>query len=121
MKSLKLKPHLEIKHPNHVTKDLEFFRRHEAVLKRQRIDFTGSFQQENTAIIRASYKVLLEIAKQKKLRTIRESFVIPCLLKTVKLLLGESSEAKMRQISLSNQYYSEAHFKYVRCERAGDK
>ena len=26
----------------------------------------------------------------------------PCLLKTVKLILGEASEAKMRQLSLSN-------------------
>ena len=33
---------------------------------------------------------------------IGELLVKPCLLKTVKLLLGESSEAKMRQISLSN-------------------
>ena len=31
-----------------------------------------------------------------------ESHVKPCLLKAVKLVLGESSEAKMRQISLSN-------------------
>jgi len=28
--------------------------------------------------------------------------VKPCLLKTVKLILGEASEAKMRQLSLSN-------------------
>ena len=31
-----------------------------------------------------------------------ESLVKPCLLKAVKLVFGESSEAKMRQISLSN-------------------
>ena len=34
MKPSKFKRHLETKHPNHVTKDLEFFQRHEAGLKR---------------------------------------------------------------------------------------
>ena len=87
---------------HYVTKDLEFFRRHEAGLKRQRLNFTGSYLQENAAVIQASYEVALEIAKQKKPHTIGESLVKPCSLKTVKLLLGESSVAKMRQISLSN-------------------
>ena len=83
-------------------KDLEFFRRHEAGLKRQRLDFTGSFQQENAALLQASYEVALKIAKQKKPHTIGELLVKPCLLKTIKLLRGESSKAKKRQISLSN-------------------
>ena len=102
MKPSKLKRHLETKHPNQVTKDLEFFRLLEAGLKRQRLDFTGSFQQENDALIQASYEVALEIAKQKKPHAIGELLVKPCLLKTVKLFLGESSETKMRQISLFN-------------------
>ena len=51
----KLKRHLETKHSNHVSKDLEFFLRHEAGLKRQRLDFTGSFKQENAALAQASY------------------------------------------------------------------
>ena len=66
MKPSKLKWHLETKHSNHVTKDLEFFGRHEAGLKRQRLDFKGRFQQEIAALIQASYEVALEIAKQKK-------------------------------------------------------
>ena len=102
LKPSKLKRHLETKHSNHVSKDLEFFRRHEASLKRQRLDVTGSFQQENGALVQASYEVALEIAKNKKPHTIRESLIKPCLLKTVKILLGESSAAKIRQISLSN-------------------
>ena len=40
--------------------------------------------------------------KQKKPHSIGESLVKPCLLKTVKLLLRKSSEAKMRQLSISN-------------------
>jgi len=35
----------------------------------------------------------------KKTNTIGKTLVKPCLLKTIKLLLGEASEAKMRQIS----------------------
>jgi len=50
----------------------------------------------------ASYEVILEIAKRKKIHTIREMLVKSCLLKTVKLFLGEASEAKMRQTSLSS-------------------
>ena len=52
--------------------------------------------------MQASYEVALQIAKQKKPHMVGESLVKPCLLKAVKLDLGESSEAKMRQISLSN-------------------
>ena len=102
MKPSKLKRHLETKHSNHAKKDVDFFRRHEAGLKRQRLDRTGSFQQQNEALVQASYEIAFEIAKQKKPHTIGETLVKPCLLKSVKILLGESSEAKMKQISLSN-------------------
>ena len=102
IKPSKLKRHLETKHPNHVSKDLKFFRCHEASLKRQKLDFTGNFHQENAAVMQASNEVTLQIAKQKKPHTVGESLVKPCLLKAVKLVFGESSEAKMRQISLSN-------------------
>ena len=96
LKPSKLKQHLETKHSNHVSKDLEFFRRHEAGLKRQRLDFTGSFQQENAALVQASYEVALKIAKNKKTHTIGESLIKPCLLKTIKILLEECSAAKMQ-------------------------
>ena len=66
MKPSKLKRHLETSHSEHTIKDMEFFRRHEESCKRQRLDRTGSFQQENAALVQASYKVALEIAKWKK-------------------------------------------------------
>lgn len=93
---------LNTKHPDHVTKDLEFFKRHESGLRRQRLDHTGIFRQQNTAAVQASYDVALEIAKQKTPHTIGETLIKPCMLKMVKLILGETSETKMRQISLSN-------------------
>ncbi|XP_023216822.1 zinc finger BED domain-containing protein 5-like, partial [Centruroides sculpturatus] len=102
MKPSKLKRHLETKHSEHTKKDLEFFRRHETSCKRQKLDRTGSFQQESTALVQASYEVALEIAKQKKPHTIGEKLIKPCMLKMVKLILGNSSEVKMQRISLSN-------------------
>lgn len=102
MKPSKLKRHLETKHPEHVEKDLEFFKRHELRLKRQKLDASGSFQQQSAAAVAASYEVALEIAKQKKPHTIGETLIKPCMLKMVKLILGEASAKKMQQISLSN-------------------
>jgi len=67
MKPLKLIWHLEAKHPNHATKALDFFRRHEASLQRQRRDLAGSFHQENTALTQAPYAVAPEIVKQENL------------------------------------------------------
>ena len=52
--------------------------------------------------IEASYVIALEIAKQKKTHSIGETLVKLCLLKTAKLVLGDASVAKLKQISLSN-------------------
>ena len=102
MKPFQLKRHLKTKHPQHVEKDVAFFQRHEAGLKRQRLDCTESFNQSNVSALEASYVIALEIAKQKKPYSIGETLVKPCLLKTVKLVLGDASVVKLKQISLSN-------------------
>ena len=93
----KLKRHLETKHFNHVNTGLKFFG-----FKRQTLDFTGSVHQENASPTQASYKIAFEIAKNIKPSTIGKILVKLCLLKRVKTVLGESSEAKMSQISPSN-------------------
>ena len=77
LKPSKLQQHLETKHSNHVSEDLEFFRRHEAGLKRQRLDFTGSFQQENAVLVQASYEVALKNAKNKKTHTMENRLLNP--------------------------------------------
>jgi len=52
---------------------------------------------------------------------IGKTLVKPCLLKTIKLLPGEASEANMRRISLPAIPFK-AHFRYARrCERPGGK
>ena len=64
-------------------------------MKRQKLDTSGYFQEQNTANLTASFEVALQIAKQKKL-------VKPCAVNMVKLILGETSAKKIQQVSLSN-------------------
>ncbi|XP_042239554.1 zinc finger BED domain-containing protein 5-like [Homarus americanus] len=96
IKPSKLKRHLETKHLEHAEKDLEFFKRHELRLKRQKLNASGSFQQQSAAAVEASYEVALENAKPKKPHMIGETLIKPCMLKMVKLALGEDSAKKMQ-------------------------
>jgi zinc finger BED domain-containing protein 5/7/8/9 len=102
MKPSKLKRHLETKHSEFASKDVDFFKGYETQLKRQKLDISGIFQPQNQNVIQASYEIALEIAKNKKPYTIAEKLIKPCLLRSVNLILGEASERKMRNISLSN-------------------
>ena len=47
-------------------KRLRFFQRQKLLLKRQKLDASGYFQEQNTASLTASFEVALHIAKQKK-------------------------------------------------------
>uniref|UniRef100_A0A0P4VR47 Uncharacterized protein n=1 Tax=Scylla olivacea TaxID=85551 RepID=A0A0P4VR47_SCYOL len=96
----KLRLHLETKLPQHVGKDFSFFSRQELNMKRQRLDASGSFHQQN--VVEASFPVSLEIAKKKKPHTIGEELILPCAKTMVKLVLGEKSAEKLNAISLSN-------------------
>ena len=69
---------------------------------KQKLDATGAFQQQTSSVVEASYEVALEIAKQKKPHTFGETLIKPCTLKMVKRVLGDASERKIQQISLSN-------------------
>ena len=66
MKPSLLKRHFDSVHPEHSDKDHDFFRRKENAMKRARFDGSGSFQQQSTAAVKASYLVALRIAEQKK-------------------------------------------------------
>ena len=71
-------------------------------LKSQRLDVRGSLQQQNASIMEASYEIAFEIVQQKKLQTIGETLLKPCMMKAINLVLGEVSAKKIQQVSLSN-------------------
>ena len=55
----------------------------------------------------ASYKISLQIAKQKKPHTIGETLIKPFMLEAAQLVLNNASANKLRQISLSNNTVKE--------------
>uniref|UniRef100_UPI0035901B2D zinc finger BED domain-containing protein 5-like n=1 Tax=Myxine glutinosa TaxID=7769 RepID=UPI0035901B2D len=69
----KLKLHLEKIHPHHQHKDVDFFKRMEENVKRQRLDQSGTLFQQNKRLPEASYAASLLIAQQKKPHTLDES------------------------------------------------
>ena len=103
LKPSKLKRHLETNHPACVNMDVEYFRQKERNIKRQRLDFTGDFQPQSTGVIQASFEIAYQIAINKKPHTIGEKLVKPCMLKAVKLILGDVSAKKMQQLFLSDK------------------
>ena len=98
----KLQNHLEKKHPGLKGKDIEYFKRLENGLKRQRLDKTGSFAGTDKKLTKASFEVSLLIAKQKKAHSIGETLVKPSALAMVRNVLGEESERKIKAIPLSD-------------------
>ena len=96
----KLKCHLQQKHPEHVKKDLNFFKNKNSV-KQQKLDASEYFQKQSKASLTAFFEVALHRAKQKKLHTIGETLVELCVTNMVKLLLGETSAKKIEKVSLS--------------------
>lgn len=102
MKPFQLKQHLANAHPHLKDKNRSFFELKLSSLKRMKMDETGTYQQTNMNIVRASYAIALQVAKEKKAHTIGESLVKPCIVESVRLVLGGEASKKMKQISLSN-------------------
>jgi hypothetical protein len=98
----KLKQHLTSVHPQYAEKDRDFFERHGRQLKQMRLDSSGAMQTSSSKLTEASYRVALEIAKQKKPHTIGEDLIKPCTLMMVELVLGKEAEKKMAAVPLSN-------------------
>lgn len=102
MKPAPLKQHLSNAHPELAEKNRSFFELKLSSLKRAKLDDTGTFRKTNKNIVQASYAIGLQVAKTKKAHTIGESLIKPCILESVRLVLGEEAFQKMKQISLSN-------------------
>ena len=102
MKPASLKQHLANAHPSMMSKNRSFFESKLSSLKRQKLDQTGMFWRTNKAAVHASYAIALHVAKTKKPHNIGKTLLKPCILESVKLVLGEKASQTMKQISLSN-------------------
>ena len=102
MKPASLKQHLTNAHPSMMSKNRSFFESKLSSLKRQKLDQTGMFWRTNKAAVHASYATALHVAKTKKPHNIGETLLKPCILESVKLVLGKKASQTMKQISLSN-------------------
>ena len=101
----KLKLHLEKVHPGYKDKDLNFFKRKEESLKRQRLDAKGDFHQHSQSLVEASYVVSFMIAKECRPYTIGETLVKPCATEMVRIVLGVLAakvKKKLKEIPFSN-------------------
>ena len=67
-----------------------------------RLDASGKFFTGEHKIVEASYVMAFEIAKQKKLHSIGETLMKPCVLKMADIMLGKDAKRKLASISLSN-------------------
>ena len=97
-----LQNHLEKNHPGLKGKDIEYFKRLQNGLKRQRLDNSGSFALTDKKLTEASFEVSILIAKQKKAHNIGETLVKPSALAMVRIVLNEESERKIQAIPLSD-------------------
>ncbi|XP_068234130.1 protein FAM200C-like [Palaemon carinicauda] len=102
MKPFQLKQHLTNAHPQLKDRNRSFFEVKLSSLKRMKMDETGTYQQTNISIVKASYVIAFQGAKAKKPHMVGESLMKPCIVDSVRLVLGEESSQKMKQISLSN-------------------
>ena len=102
MKPGSLKQHLANAHQSMMSKNRSFLESKLSSLKRQKLNQTGMFWRTNKAAVHASYAIALRVAKTKKPQNIGETLMKPCILESVKLVLGEKASQTIKQISLSN-------------------
>ncbi|XP_076055158.1 zinc finger BED domain-containing protein 5-like [Oratosquilla oratoria] len=98
----RLERHLRTSHPALVDKPKAFFETKKDTLKRAKLDDSGSFRQQSSKVVEASYEIAMLIAKSKKSHNIGESLIKPSILSAAELVLGKDSANKLSQISLSN-------------------
>nr|XP_055067936.1 zinc finger BED domain-containing protein 5-like [Misgurnus anguillicaudatus] len=101
MRPNKLRRHLETKHPKHINKPLDFFRRKLSEYRQQENQMIKSAAFNRNAQM-ASFKVAHRIAQCKKPHTIAEQLILPSAIDMVSIMLDETSAAKLKAIPLSN-------------------
>lgn len=102
MRPSRLERHLRTTHPALADKPKAFFETKKHTLKQAKLDDSGSFRQQTSKVVEASYEIAMLIAKSKKSHNIGESLIKPSILCATELVLGKDSANKLSQISLSN-------------------
>ena len=105
LKPVKLKRHLETRHPEEATKQMTFFLRKEAALQGQK---TAVHEQATlpAKALAASYEVAHLVAKAQKPHTIAESLILPAAIAMTTAMHGEKIASALKQIPLSNDTVS---------------
>ncbi|XP_076038996.1 zinc finger BED domain-containing protein 5-like [Oratosquilla oratoria] len=94
-----LEHHLRTLHPALVDKPKAFFETKKDTLKRAKLDDSGSFRQQSSKVVEASYEIAMLIAKS---HNIGESLIKPSILCAAEFVLWKDSANKLSQYSLSN-------------------
>ncbi|XP_076045266.1 protein FAM200B-like [Oratosquilla oratoria] len=100
MRPSRLECHLRTSHPALVDKPKAFFETKKDTLKGAKLDDSGSFRQQSSKVVEASYEIAMLIAKSKKSHNIGESLIKPSILCAAELVLGKDSANKLSQISV---------------------
>ena len=99
MKPSKLERHLQSKHPDLTKKSLEYFQRmHEGMKKQKNLK---NMVVEDKSLLKASYLIALQIAKNKKPYTIGEDLIKPCMLQAYEVVLGKQAVQRLKVIPMS--------------------
>ena len=101
LKPVKLKRHLDSKHPTVAGKPLPYFQRLLAQSATQKSGFEKRLSVPVKAL-RASLEVSCLIAKDKKPHTIGETLLLPAAIKMVEIMLDKTKAECLKNIPLSN-------------------
>jgi hypothetical protein len=73
------------------------------IVKKTRLDSSGSYQQKNAVAVEASYLVAQRIAKVKKPHTTAEELILPCAKDIVSVMMGSDYLISSQPLSLSDE------------------
>ncbi|XP_042858681.1 zinc finger BED domain-containing protein 5-like [Penaeus japonicus] len=101
LKPVKMKRHLQTKHPSHADKPIEFFRRKEGELQDQKQVLTRQTTISTKAQM-ASYEVAYLIAQSKQPHTIGETLMKPGAVTMSRIMHGDKMARELETVPLSN-------------------
>ena len=101
MRPGKLKIHVENAHCSNANESIDVMRKKRACFGFLQ-HWRGQSSKVSQLLVKASYKVTYNVAKQKKPHTIAKSLTKPCALAMIKLFLRKKEKSKISEIPLSN-------------------